>query len=138
MNYTEKQKTDIFESIIERIINGESVRNILKDKGMPSTKTFYDWLEKDEQKVKHYARATEIRADKIFEEIIEIADHSEEDHTPFTGTNVIQRDRLKIDARKWIASKLNPKKYGDKIQNEHSGDLTTTIISLGTGIKPAE
>jgi hypothetical protein len=49
------------------------------------------------------------------DEILEISDHREEDHTPFTGMNVVQRDRLRIDTRKWLLSKLEPKKYGDKV-----------------------
>jgi hypothetical protein len=68
----------------------------------------------DEIKAKRYARACEIRADVIFEDIIDIADHTAEDHTPFTGANVVQRDKLKIDARKWIVAKLHPKKYADR------------------------
>jgi len=48
----------------------------------------------------------------------------------------VQLQRLKIDAKKWELSKLNPKKYGDKIQQEHSGELKTTIISLGNGVNP--
>jgi DNA-directed RNA polymerase specialized sigma24 family protein len=67
-----------------------------------------------EIKAKRYARACEIRADVIFEDIIDIADHTAEDHTPFTGANVVQRDKLKIDARKWIVAKLHPKKYADR------------------------
>jgi hypothetical protein len=78
-------------------------------------------LEADEDKAKRYVRACEIRADVIFEDIIDIADHSNEDHTPFTGANVVQRDRLKIDARKWIVAKLHPKKYSDRVYQ----DITT-------------
>lgn len=138
MAYSEKQIKDTFNEIILDIENGMSLRASLRKQNRPDSTTFYKWIDNDKEKNIQYARACEIRADKIFEEIIEISDHSEEDHTPFTGGNVIRRDQLKIDARKWMLGKMNPKKYGDKIQQEHSGGVTQTIISLGTGINPNE
>ena len=114
------------------------MRASLKKENRPNSETFYKWLDSNEDKAKRYARAAEKRADAIFEEILEISNHTEEDHTPFTGSNVIQRDRLKIDARKWMLAKMNPKKYGDTVKTEHSGEITTNIISLGAGIKPTE
>ena len=134
-----KEKIDlIFSEILEDIENGLSLRASLKKENRPNSETFYKWIDNNEDKTKRYARATEKRADAIFEEIIEIAEHREEDHTPFTGSNVIQRDRLRIDARKWMLAKLNPKKYGEKTQTELSGEVTTNVISLGNGIKPTE
>jgi hypothetical protein len=43
---------------------------------------------------------------------------------------MIERARLKVDARKWVAAKLKPKKYGDKLQTEHSGEITTKYYGL--------
>lgn len=126
----------MFDDIILDIESGLSLRASLLKENRPSSRTFFEWIDKDLEKQKQYARATEKRSDVLFEEIYEIANHTEEDHTPFTGSNVIQRDRLKIDAIKWMLSKMQPKKYGDKIQNEHSGEITTNIISLGSGVKP--
>lgn len=114
MGYTIEDKEAIFDEILREIEQGNSLISILRRKEFPSTITFYKWLEADENKAKRYARACEIRADVIFEDIIDIADHSEEDHTPHTGMNVVQRDRLRIDARKWIVAKLHPKKYSDR------------------------
>ena len=96
-------------------------------------------MDKYEEKSKLYARACEFRADAIFEEILEISNHTEEDHTPFTGSNVIQRDRLKIDARKWMLAKMQPKKYGDKLDLDHTTNgESINIITLGSGVKPPE
>jgi hypothetical protein len=53
--------------------------------------------------LEQYARARELQTDIFIDEIIDIADSTEND---------VQRDRLRIDSRKWIASKLKPKKYG--------------------------
>jgi hypothetical protein len=121
MAYSQQQIDDTFDEILREIEQGNSLISILRRKEFPSTATFYQWLEADENKAKRYVRACEIRADVIFEDIIDIADHSDEDHTPFTGANVVQRDRLKIDARKWIVAKLHPKKYSDRVYQ----DITT-------------
>jgi hypothetical protein len=121
MAYSKQQIDDTFDEILREIEQGNSLISILRRKEFPSTATFYQWLEADEDKAKRYVRACEIRADVIFEDIIDIADHSDEDHTPFTGANVVQRDRLKIDARKWIVAKLHPKKYSDRVYQ----DITT-------------
>jgi hypothetical protein len=43
-----------------------------------------------------------------------------------------------IQTLKWKASKYYPKMFGDKVQQEHSGEITTNVISLGSGIKPNE
>jgi hypothetical protein len=72
-----------------------------------------------------YTRAREAQADYLADEIISISDHSEEDHTAFTGANVVQRDKLRVEARKWIAAKLKPKKYGDKVEVESNVNIKT-------------
>lgn len=89
--------------------------------------SFYLQLNNDEELVDMYARAREIRADIIFEEILKIADAQSEDIVidSFTGEqqvnhNVIQRNRLQIDARKWVLGKMSAK-YADNSKI----DLTT-------------
>ena len=110
---------------------------------MPSRYTFFEWLKDDDGKANQYARACEVRAEGIFEDILEIADNSSND-TIYTdkgeipNSEWIARSRLKVDARKWMLGKMNPKKYGEKIQQEHSGEVTQTIISLGNGTNPNE
>jgi hypothetical protein len=128
MAYSQDEIKSIFNIICDRIIEGESVKTILKDKDMPSSKTFWKWLDQDKVKVNQYARAKEIYADKVFEDIVLIADGTnedvfvDEDGIEQTNHNIIQRDRLRIDARKWHLSKLNPKKYGDKIDMTSGGE----------------
>lgn len=144
MAYSQKEIDNIFNYVCSEIEKGRALRNILKDENMPSTSTFYQWLDSNSDKAKQYARATEIRADIIFDDILSIADdnvndkYTNDDGVELTNHDVIQRSRLRIDARKWVLSKLNPKKFGDKIQQEHSGEVTTNVISLGSGIKPNE
>ena len=137
-------KDKIFQLILLEIEEGASLRSILRRDDMPSQRTFFEWLKDDEEKVKQYARATEIRADSIFEEILEIADdetgvyYYDEAGNKKVDNGAVQRKRMQTDNRKWMLGKMNPKKYGEKIQQEHSGELTTNVISLGNGIKPNE
>jgi len=120
MAYSKKQIEETFDLICNRIKQGESLRSVLRDENMPSSQTFYIWIEEDVKKSKRYAYVCEQRADSIFEEIIEIADETSLDKKIIEGgielTNheAIQRSRLRIDARKWMLGKLNPTKYGDK------------------------
>lgn len=93
----------------------------------------------------HYASARETRAENIFEEIIDIVDCEDHDMTvdengnPRVNHDVIQRDRLRVDARKWMLGKMQPKKYGDKLDVTSDGEkISTTIINLGSGVKPQE
>ena len=124
MAYKADEVENIFNQIIIEIIGGRSLKSILKDEGMPSINTFYKWIEGCEIKMNHYARAMNIRADYLFEEIIEISDDSsndtiETDNGPVMNSEFVQRSRLKVDARKWVVSKMNPKKYGEKQETTH-------------------
>lgn len=131
MAYSEERKEKVFNKIITEVADkGRSLRSVLRDKGMPSSSTFFIWLEDDENKSKRYARAVEVRAEGIFDEIIEIAENKEQDQTPFTGINVIKRDTLRIDSRKWMLSKMLPKKYGDKLDITSDGDKVSGSIPL--------
>jgi hypothetical protein len=92
---------------------------------MPAPSTVYLWLAKYPEFSDQYARAREAQADAIFDDILDIADDATND---WMERNVdddegvgwklngehIQRSRLRVDARKWMAGKLRPKKYGEK------------------------
>ncbi len=125
--YTDKQKIGIKIKIIELILNGKSLKSILDtNKDMPSRPIIYEWLNIanknfDKEFLNNYTRATQDRADVLVEEIISIADDQEgdvyidDDGKEQTNHNVINRARLRVDSRKWIAGKMKPKKYGDKL-----------------------
>lgn len=125
-------KENTFNQILLSIEEGNSLRTTLKREGMPTSTTFYEWIDNDKEKSLHYARACEKRADSIFEEILEIADESINDVVSYEiadGVKVekvdhenIQRSRLRVDARKWMLAKMQPKKYGDKLDVTSDGD----------------
>ena len=132
MAYSEVEKNEVFNDICSRVAHGESLRSVLRDSEAPSSSTFFIWVNESKDKSKQYAHACEERADTIFEEIIEIADNSGNDKVDLgdgvEGVNheAIQRDRLRVDARKWAVSKMQPKKYGDKLGIDHSGEIKQT------------
>src|SRR5215217_7474217 len=121
--------------ICDRIANGESLKSICQDEDIPARSTVFKWLAENKTFSDMYARAREEQADTIFDEIIEIADdgrndwmerRGEEDAGWVTNGENIQRAKLRIDAGKWMAAKLRPKKYGERQEIEHSGSVELT------------
>jgi hypothetical protein len=122
----------IADAICERLADGESLRAICDDKGMPDKATVFRWLadQKHEAFREQYARARESQADTLADEILTIADDARNDWMERNGGDsagwsengeAIRRSQLRIDARKWLAGKLRPKKYGEKLNHEHTG-----------------
>jgi len=103
--------------ICERLARGESLRAICRDEGMPAHNTVTDAVVSNKDYGDQYARARAKQADYYADQIVEIADKA-------TDYNVA---RLQIDARKWVAAKLLPKRWGDKVDHEHSGEITVII-----------
>lgn len=126
-------KAEVIERILSLVDDGKSLRQACKEIDFPR-KTFEGWLEADEELSAQYARARENRAEKIFEEILFIADNPQIGTTETikewgvevkTG-DMTEHRRIQIDARKWMLGKMSPKKYGDKIDLEHSGSVKTS------------
>ena len=114
MKYTEEQKKEMFNKIIESICNGVSVRQILKNDGMPTFYALLDWMQKDEELAKQYARAKQESADFDADNVNYIAELCLRDKvTPAAA-------RVAIDAYKWSAGKKKPKKYGDMIKIDYN------------------
>lgn len=119
--------TDLAAAICAELAAGRSLRSVCEDEAMPDKATVFRWLAKHEALRDQYARAKEESADALVEDMLAIADDGINDtYTDPQGVqradnDVIQRSRLRVETRKWIASKLKPKKYGDKIQQELVG-----------------
>lgn len=130
-------KDKIFLLILLEIEEGASLRSILRRDDMPSQRTFFEWLKDDEEKVKQYARAVDIRTELKFESIE--ADYMEEPQrdakTGKIDTGWVQLQRLKIDAKKWELGKLKPRKYGDKLDVTSAGEkLQSTPSAINVRI----
>jgi hypothetical protein len=130
------------------IADGMSLRNVCKQPGMPSTATVMRWLADDSKAAfrEQYARAREAQADLLAEQILEIADYGlndtyvDDEGQVKVDHDVIARSKLRVDARKWLASKMAPKKYGDKLQTELTGANGGAIAvnSTVTFVRPPE
>lgn len=110
---------------------------ILKQKqqtgDFPSYSTIMDWLDKHDTLQDKYARAKEAQADYMVDETLEISDAEPSVVVDAQGvmridSASVQHAKLKVDTRKWLASKLKPKKYGEKIQQVHSGQVGISQI----------
>jgi hypothetical protein len=119
-----KYSPELAASILLRLTEGESLRSIVKDADMPGQATVYEWLLAKPDFAEQYARARDEQADTLADEIVAIADETPETEPVFDKNGELVEMRLhsayiqwqknRVDARKWVASKLKPKKYGDR------------------------
>lgn len=122
--------------ICQFLAQGMPLTQICRMVGMPSYPTVMDWLWRETEYkadfLNRYATAREQQADYMADDLLTIADDSRNDYMVnaidesgakifVTNKENIMRSRLRIDTRKWIAAKLKPKKYGEKIQQEVTG-----------------
>ena len=124
---------EVFDTLCERLADGKSLRKICEDHDMPSTTAVMKWLAKEgnDHLVAQYARARDMQADTLFDDCLAIADQYESKAEKSEGgTDHINRAKLRIDTRKWMAGKLRPKRYGDKLDVDANVGLT---VKLPTG-----
>lgn len=116
---------------LEHVCNG--------NEEFPDARTVYRWLATNQEFRQHYAHAKELQAELIADEMLDIADDGSNDYMTITkgeetynveDREVTNRSRLRIDTRKWLLSKLLPKKYGDKLAVEHdvSSELADKML----------
>lgn len=131
--------------ICERLITGESLNSICKDPGMPCMASVMRWLHNNREFRENYDRAKMIGLEVHADGMLDIADDGRNDwmkkNDPDNPGYVyngecVQRSRLRIDARKWILSKLLPRKYGDRLLGDqeepikHETDITHSFDDL--------
>lgn len=117
-----KYTPELGKYICERIAEGESLRAICREDDMPNISTVLKWIFDFPEFSTHYTKARECQADVIFEQLMEIADEVplmqiENEKTGHSETKIdnagINRNRLRVDTRKWALARMNSKKYGD-------------------------
>lgn len=131
-----KDKQALYNSILSEIEQGASLLSVLKKEGMPNRVTFFVWMKESEDNTNNYARAIKARSDVLFDEMIEIAYTPEEGEVikssshgvETTTSDMLGHRRLKIDTLKWILSRMDPKKYGDKMSIEQETKSITEIV----------
>ena len=116
--YTAEQIEKVCELVEDGMPLGQAV-----DKTMLTRGQFYRTLDADVALAERYARAKERQMEAEVMKIVDIADDT---------TGDVQRDRLRVDARKWIAAKLMPKKYGDRMDVTSNGETMKAYINIDT------
>lgn len=136
--------------ICRLIGEGQSLVEICRADGMPVLSTVFKWLGEQPEFEAQYRKARESQADRMAEEILLISDEAQNDYVErqsrnggtFTAldTEAVLRSRLRVDTRKWLMSKLQPKKYGERVAVEHSGDVgfAERLIKARERVKKAE
>ncbi|WP_242880414.1 terminase small subunit protein [Stenotrophomonas maltophilia] len=124
-----KYSQQLADAICDLLVDGKSLRTICSTAKMPSRSTVIRWLAENETFRNQYARARELQADTLAEEILDIADKAvlgERLKKDGKGKvlerqtgDMVERSKLMIDARKWYAGKLQPKKYGERVALDH-------------------
>lgn len=122
--------------ICAQIVEGLSLRAICKSEDMPSVATIFNWFRSYPEFLEQYTRAKQEQAETLADEIISIADEAEtvvkDQGDGLTAvvfdSTAVARNRLRVDARKWVASKLKPKKYGDKLELAGDADSPLTVV----------
>jgi len=124
--------------ICDRIADGESLVKICSDAKMPKKTAVYEWLLRHKEFADIYARAREDQADTLADEIHAIADElpqqvvDEKGNATRYDSAYVQWQKNRVDARKWVAAKLKPKKYSDRIA--HVGDNEADSININVNI----
>jgi len=106
---------EIADRICDELMGGKSLVKICEADDMPSRSTVIRWMAVDERFATRCARARDAQADYMDDLILEVADSCTPDNAAAA--------RVKIAAYQWRASKLAPKKYGDRLDLNHSGSI---------------
>lgn len=132
---------ELADRICELLACGQSMRTVCKDEQLPSMQTVFSWLRKFPEFLEQYTRAKQEAADALVEEMIDICDDGTNDWMEVfdkdgecIGYKVngehVQRSRLRVETRKWIAAKLKPKLYGDKVALDHGVQEGDPLLAL--------
>lgn len=119
-----------------------SIKSICDEEGMPSVTTLFRWLADDKYTTfrEQYACAREAKADFLADELLDIVDDGSNDLMTITkgdasyemeNKEVTSRSKLRFEARRWLMSKMQPKKYGDKLDVTSNGkELSTMAVTI--------
>jgi hypothetical protein len=128
-----KYNFELATEICNKIADGNNIKKILSsDDNYPSFPTWCKWKRENPELLNLYVNSIQDKGESVDAQIDEIWEGCKNGLYDASIANVL------IQTLKWKASKYYPKMFGDKIQTEHSGEVTTNIISLGSGIKPNE
>lgn len=128
-----------FDAILVDVAAGIPVRRAITEREI-SGRQFYGRLNADPTAAERYARAKEAALEAMADEILDIADEvagdtfEDDQGNVKIAPDVVNRARLRVDTRKWLLSKLAPKKYGDKLDVDAKVGVTVTLPSPLAGV----
>ena len=115
----------IFERVIEDVYRGRSLQSLIQDDfRLISYEDFLRWVKRDPTRHERFKEAQEMRTEFLAGEILEIADGVEA--VDPASNDTVNRDKLRIDTRKWLMSAHNKKRYGEVKQVELGGTISIT------------
>lgn len=129
------------------IESGKTLRAYCRQDGKPSYGTVYDWLEEDAAENSRFAHARDLGEDQIAQECLEIADNTQvgeiitikpDGSQEVKTADMIEHRKLRIETRLKLLAKWNPRKYGERIQAEHTGPDGGAIQIVSTIPRPAK
>jgi len=137
------QKTEaIVNEILDKIESGMSLTEIIHDRGdMPSVGTWYNWLRADEALADRYARAKQTQCEAMAYDILRLSNkplmgrrtvtRETKDGTlvEVTEGDATERTRLMVEARRWYLEKIAPKRFGPKVDVNHTGEVKVVMQS---------
>jgi hypothetical protein len=114
---------EVGDAICDRLRDGETLNAICKSEDMPTESTVRLWASEDTPFAAKYARARELGYQKMADDLVDIADESGDPN----------RNRLRVDTRKWLLSKALPKIYGDRLEVDAKAGLV--VVETPAAIK---
>ena len=120
----------VWQYLIDRITSGRSLSSVLREDDMPVLQTVQLKLERDEQYQAKYDKAVQDRADRLADEIMDLADEALPTDLGAGANAWVQNKRVQVEARKWIASKLKPRTYGDRLDVSVSDNRISVLGAL--------
>jgi hypothetical protein len=133
----------VAEQICELIADGMTLTKICEAKAMPSIRTVQRWFLRHSEFHAQYWQARKLSAPILFDRARDIADNTSSDvfvdakGTKRVDSGIVNRDRLRVDTLKWAAAKLNPERFGDKVQHTGTNDGPIEIAHIER-LTPAE
>lgn len=111
---------ELKEEIVQRLAAGELLKNIVNDERMPSYFTVHREEERDPEFGADMRSARRVCASVLVDEVLEISDDAREDYKADGSINyeIVARSKMRADNRKWVASKLDPARFSEKVQTD--------------------
>ena len=117
--------------IIDQVSAGKALSTVLREPGYPTWSNFQAMVSQDAKLGAAYEKAVQDRADRLADEILQLSDEPMPEHLEGAMASAwVQQKRMQVDARKWIASKLKPRTYGDRIDMTVRDERISVIDAL--------